>query len=100
MVALTMKHFYVRRVLVVLAVLALVAVSTAAVAHGHLDTNCAHESHCPLCMALHNAKHALVTPIATLCFTTVQAARLVPSKDVAVVFAEPLLTQGRAPPQL
>jgi Protein of unknown function (DUF2946) len=95
-----MNHSCLRRVIVVLATLAIVAVSTAAVAHGHLDAHSADESHCELCMALHNAKHALVTPIATLCFTTVQTASLVASRGVAVILVQPLLTQDRAPPQL
>jgi len=95
-----MYRLYLRRVLVVVAVLAVVAVSTAAVAHGHPHGNSADESHCQLCIALHNAKHALVSPIATLCFTTVHTSSLVPSKDIVVVFAQPRLTQDRAPPQL
>jgi hypothetical protein len=95
-----MSNPFTRRVLVVLAILALVAISTAAIAHGHLDVNSADESHCPLCMAVHTAKHAVAAPIITLGFKTVQTAILVPSKSSAIVFIQPLLTQDRAPPQL
>ena len=95
-----MSNPFTRRVLVVLAILTLVAVSTAAVAHGHLDANSADESHCPLCMAVHSAKNVVITPVVTLCFTALQTAILVPSKSSAIVFVQPLLTQDRAPPEL
>ena len=95
-----MNHFCVRRVLVVLSILAVVVVSTAAVAHDHVDANSDNEPHCQLCMALHNTKHALATPIAKLCLTIVETTNLVPAKDIALVIAQPLLTQGRSPPQL
>lgn len=95
-----MNHPFIRRALVVVAILAFVAISTAAVAHGHLNANSVNESHCPLCMAVHNAKHAVAAPIATPCFTIVQTAILVPSDSSAISFVQPLLTQDRAPPQI
>jgi hypothetical protein len=88
-----------RRLLVVLAILVLVVVSTAASAHGHLDAN-SNESHCPLCIAVHRAKHAIATVGITLCFMAVEAVCLVPSKSLAVPFIQPRLAQGRAPPKL
>jgi hypothetical protein len=98
-----MKHLdmakgFTRRLLVLVAILALAAVSTAAVAHGHPDANSSDESHCPLCMALHCAKQAVVAPIVAICFTPVQADVLAPSGSFAIVFVQPLLTQDRAPP--
>jgi hypothetical protein len=95
-----MSNPFTRRVSVVLAILALVAVSTAAVAHGHLDANSADESHCSLCMAVHAAKQVVITPVVALCFTAVQTDILIPSRSSAIVFVQPLLTQDRAPPEL
>jgi hypothetical protein len=95
-----MSNPVIRRVLPVLAILTLVVVSTAAVAHGHLGVQSVDESHCPLCMAVHSAKSVVITPVVTLCFAAVQTAILVPSKSSAIVFVEPLLIQDRAPPEL
>jgi hypothetical protein len=89
-----------RRVLIVLSILALVVISTAAVAHGHLTANSADESHCPLCMAVHNAKHAVAAPVATPWFAIVQTAILVSSENIAILSVRPFPTQDRAPPQL
>ena len=58
-----MTNRFTRLLLIFVAILALVIVSTAAVAHGHLDANSADESHCPLCMALQSAKQAVVAPV-------------------------------------
>jgi hypothetical protein len=95
-----MSDIFTRRVPVVLAILALVVVSTAAVAHGHLDANSSDKSHCPLCMAVHAAKQAVIIPAVALCFTAVQTGILIPSRSSAIVFVQPLLTQDRAPPAL
>jgi hypothetical protein len=97
---LDMTNRFTRLLLTFVAILALVTVSTAAVAHGHLDANSADESHCPLCMALHSAKQAVVAPVVALCFTQVQTGILVPSNSSAVAFVQPLLPQDRAPPRL
>jgi hypothetical protein len=90
----------IRQLLVVAAIMSLIAVSTAAVAHAHLDANSADESHCAFCMAVHSAKHAVATPAVTLCFTAAQTATLIPPKRLAWVFVQPLLAQDRAPPAL
>lgn len=95
-----MSNRFLRQVMIVFAILALVAVSTVAMAHGHLGAKSATESHCPLCMAVHNAKHAVAAPVATPCFAIVQTAMVVPSKSTAIRFVQTLLTQDRAPPQL
>lgn len=95
-----MRNPLTRRVSVVLAMLAFVAVSTAALAHGHLDANSSDESHCGLCMAVHAAKQAVITPVIALYFAAVQTAILIPSRSSAIVFVQPLLTQDRAPPEL
>lgn len=71
-----MTNRFTRLLLIFVAVLALVTVSTATVAYGHLDANSADESHCPLCMALHSAKQAVVAPVVALCFTQVRQAIL------------------------
>ena len=87
-----------RRLLVLLAILALVAVSTAAAAHGHFDAK-SDESQCPLCIAVHQAKHVVAAVGITLDFTPVQATFLVPRMNLAIPFIEPTLTQDRAPPK-
>lgn len=97
---LEMTNRFIRLLLTFVAILALVTVSTAAVAHGHLDANSADESHCPLCLALHSAKQAVVAPVVALSFTQVQAGILVPANGSAVAFVQPRLTQDRAPPPL
>ena len=89
-----------RRVLVILAALALLTVSTVAAAHGHLHTNSADESHCPLCVAVHRAKVAVATPAITLCFAAVQTAVLGTSRKLLVPVIQPCVAQDRAPPQL
>ena len=89
----------IRAALIVLTILSLVVLSTAAVAHGHFGPNAAaEESHCPLCMAVHSAKHAVTAPIIALRFTAVQTAVLVSSTSFFIVLAQGPLTQGRAPP--
>lgn len=89
-----------RRVSVALAVVALLAVSTVAVAHGHSDLSSADEAHCPLCIAVHRAKHAVAAPVIALCFVALETAIPVPSKTLVVPFVPSCLAQGRAPPQL
>jgi len=96
---LDMTNRFTRLLLTFVAILALVTVSTAAVAHGHLDANSGDEAHCPLCMALHCAKQAVVAPVVALCFTPVQADVPTPSGSFAIFFVQPLLTQDRAPPR-
>jgi hypothetical protein len=89
-----------RRVLVILAILAFLAVSTVAAAHSHLNANSSDESHCPLCIAVHRGKHAVAAPVIALGFTAVQTAILVRSRILIVPFIQPHLAQDRAPPKL
>jgi Protein of unknown function (DUF2946) len=94
-----MNRPYIRRALIVLAILSLVVLSTAAVAHGHFGANAAaDESHCPLCMAVHSAKHAVTAPVSGLLFTAMQTAVVVSLTTFSIVLTKGLLTQGRAPP--
>ena len=93
-----MIHVLTRRLLVILAILALVIISTAAAAHGHVRTK-SDESQCPLCIAVHRAKHVVAAVGVALCFTPVQTAFLVPRTNSAIPFIEPTLTKDRAPPQ-
>ena len=95
-----MSNRFLREVIIVFAILALVAVSTVAIAHGHLGSKSATESHCPLCVAVHNAKHAIAAPVAKHCLAIVQTAIIVSSKSTAVSFVHALLIQDRAPPRL
>jgi hypothetical protein len=87
-----------RRALVVLATLLLLAVTTAALAHGHPHAKPAHEPDCTICMAVHSATHAVAVPVVTLYFTPVQTAFLVYSRSPILAFVHFLLTQNRAPP--
>ena len=88
-----------RRVLVPLMILAFIVLSTAAVAHGHFGVNSADESHCPLCMAVHGAKHAVTAPIVALRFTATETDLLVDSTSLAAVVVQVPLTKDRAPPR-
>jgi hypothetical protein len=96
----TMRNAVTRRVLVVVATLAFLTVSTAALAHGHPSEKSVDETHCAMCMAVHTATHAVAASIATVCFAAVQTAFLVPSSSSTFALVQSLLTQGRAPPQL
>jgi hypothetical protein len=88
------------RALVSVAIVALLLLSTAAVAHFHFGADAATEAHCPLCMALHNAKHAVTNSILPVVFCPTQTAVLADVAVVAFLFELPLLIQGRAPPTL
>jgi hypothetical protein len=93
-----MTQLSIRRVSVSLVIVALLVLSTAAVAHGHLDAASADESHCPLCIAVHSAKHAVTPPAVGLSFAQVETAVFAPPAILSLVFAALLLRQGRAPP--
>ena len=95
-----MRNAITRRTLVFLATLAFLTVSTAALAHGHLNEKSVNESHCAMCMAVHTATHAVASSIFMLCFAAIQMALLVPSGSSSFAIVQSLLTQGRAPPQL
>ena len=89
------------RALVTVVILALIAVATAATAHGHLGTNAsADESHCPLCMAVHAAKHALFAPLIEPRLAVVQTTVFISPTNLVIILVCPLLTEGRAPPSL
>jgi hypothetical protein len=89
-----------RQVLMFLAVLVFLTVSTAALAHGHPDTKSVNESHCVMCMAVHSTTHAIAVSIVLPPFATAQTSFLVPSESFAFAFVQALLIQDRAPPQL
>ena len=86
--------------LVFLVALAFLAVSTIALAHVHPDAKSIDESHCALCLAVHNATHAVTAPILALSFTAVQSPFLVPLNSILPSIAWPTLNQDRAPPSL
>jgi hypothetical protein len=88
----------VRQVLVLLATLAFVMVSTLAMAHGHTGARSADESHCALCMAVHRATHVLGTPMIALSITAVEDPLWIPPKIFSVPFVWLALNQYRAPP--
>jgi hypothetical protein len=87
-----------RQVAFLLATLAFLVVSTAALTHGHPNWKSPDESHCAMCMAVHSSTHAIATPIVALYFTTVQNRFLVSPKSVLLSYAPPALNQDRAPP--
>lgn len=89
-----------RSLLVFLAGLAFLTVSTAALAHGHPDAKSVDESHCPMCMAVHSTTHAITVSAVLLVLATAYTALLVPSERRGLAFVQTLLIQGRAPPQL
>lgn len=91
---------FTRQLLVFLATLAFLAVSTAALAHGHPDAKSIDESHCAMCMAIHSTTHVVAVSAVLLFFGTVRTAFLVPSESFALALVETLLIQDRAPPQL
>jgi hypothetical protein len=91
---------FTRQVLVFLATLIFLVVSTLALTHGHVDSKSADESHCTMCMAVHSATHVVATPNVTLFFTAVENPFLAPLKSFVVAFAWPALNKGRAPPSL
>jgi hypothetical protein len=95
-----MSQFSIRRLSVLLVILALLVLSTAAVAHGHFGATSADESHCPLCMAVHGGKHAVTPPVLGLNFTLVKTAAAAAPKSCSPIFATLLLRQGRSPPVL
>jgi hypothetical protein len=94
-----MSNLFIRRAFTVLAILAFLAVSTAALTHGHSDAKSVNDSHCALCMAVHSATHAVATPVATLYFPAAQVAYLAPCDGFLLAFVQPLLNKDRAPPQ-
>jgi hypothetical protein len=89
-----------RQILVFLAVLAFVVVSSVVLAHGHPDARSVDESHCAMCMAVHSATHVVATPIITLYFAAIESQVLFRPTASFVACALPLLNQDRAPPSL
>ena len=89
-----------RYLLVLLAALAFLTVSTAALAHGHLTAKSVNESHCVMCMAVHSTTHVVAVSVVLLFFGTAQTAFLVPSESFTLALVQTLLIQDRAPPLL
>lgn len=82
------------------AVFVFLTVSTAAIAHGHSDTNDTNESHCVMCIAAHDATHLIAAPPIALHLAQVQIRLLVFVERISVRFAQQLSPQGRAPPRV
>jgi hypothetical protein len=89
-----------RSLLVLLAALAFLTVSTAALAHGHPDAKSVDESHCAMCMAVHSTTHVIAVSTVLLFSGTAQTAFLVSSESFTLTLVQTLLIQDRAPPQL
>jgi hypothetical protein len=88
----------VRQVLVSLAAVTFLVVSTIALAHGHTDGRSADTLHCAMCMAVHSATHVVRAPMIALSITAVEDPLCIPPKSVPVPFVWPTLNQYRAPP--
>jgi hypothetical protein len=89
-----------RLVLMFLAALAFLSVSTVALAHGHPDAKPVNEAHCAMCMAVHSTTHVVAVSVVLLFSGTAQTAFLVPSESFTPAFVQILLIQDRAPPEL
>lgn len=86
------------RSLAIVAAIAVLAFAAAALSHGHINQDSQVDSHCSLCMALHSAKHLLVSPVVGLLFTPIQLALLADTDCVVFVSVLSLPTHDRAPP--
>jgi hypothetical protein len=93
-----MSYLLTRRALAILAIVAFLTVSTVAVSHGHSDANAAGETRCAMCLAVHSTTHAVAAPAATLCFSPVRVALLLPLKSSVVALVQSCPNQDRAPP--
>lgn len=91
---------FLRQAVVVLATIAFLTVSTAALAHGHADSKDTDESHCVMCRAAHGATHLIAAPAIALHFAPVQVELLVSHGHAGIPFIQQFSTQDRAPPQL
>jgi uncharacterized membrane protein len=89
---------FIHRAFVFVQILAFLTVSTAALAHGHPDTNSASESHCVMCMAAHGATHLIAVSAIALHFAQVQSALLTSIDRVSIPFIQQFSIQDRAPP--
>lgn len=89
-----------RRALVLVLTVVFLAVSTAALAHGHPDGKAADESHCALCIAVHTTTSVVVTSTVSLHFAPVQTYFIARSESFVLPLVQSFATQDRAPPQL
>lgn len=80
--------------------LTFLTVSTAALAHGHPDSNNADESHCVMCMAGHSATHLIAAPTIALHFAPVRIGLVFSADLIRIPFVRLFTVQGRAPPQV
>lgn len=85
-----------RRLLIFTLIVALAAVSTAVVAHGHEKAS--EEAHCSLCLAMHSASRAVVLPAPTLFFSALRSAMAVRPPTLAPAVPRLRQVQDRAPP--
>ena len=90
---------FLHRLVVVLAVIVFIAVSTAALAHGHSDTKSINESHCATCIAVHSAALAILTAAVALTLAAVLASYAFAAPGHTLVSGSLRPVQGRAPPQ-
>jgi hypothetical protein len=87
-----------QRLFAIVVVLAVLGFITAALAHGHPPGKSEEDSHCALCMAVHNGHHMLTSPVIALQFTPVRSDFIVVNAQVTVSSSQFLPTHGRAPP--
>jgi hypothetical protein len=80
--------------------LTFLTVSTAALAHGHLDSSNTDESHCVMCMAGHSATHLITSPTIALHFSPARIGLVFSADFIRIPFVQLLTDQGRAPPQI
>jgi hypothetical protein len=83
-----------------LVIVAVMVLSTAAVVHSHVGRNSGDESHCPLCMAVHSAKHAVAQAALVLFGSSAPVAFVADRPVLAPDVAQLLLIHGRAPPAI
>lgn len=93
-----MRNVILRRGVVLLAAVALLALSTVALAHGHSKLNSADDSHCALCMAMHGTRAMVASAVVTLNFTPIQFSTVIRSAGSCPVLVYGSAAQGRAPP--
>jgi hypothetical protein len=98
--SISMRTKCARWALVIPLTLAFLAVSTAALAHIHADSNSVDESHCPMCMAVHSSTHVVDTPSITFAFTEIYTPLLTSPQTLFLSVVWDNSNHDRAPPSL
>ena len=93
-----MHRRFAQRLFAVVVVLTVLGFVTAALAHGHPPGKSEEDSHCALCMAVHNGRHMLTSPVIALQFAPFRSDFIVVNAQATVSSSEFLPTHGRAPP--